>query len=329
MPHPVLSPELFDRIRRWHRPLLVATALMALTVLVSLAGLALDDRILRGEPIWGKPLKFGLALLLYLPTWAWMLSLQRRPRRWVSWTATGIAVLVTLEIVIIVAQVVRGQASHFNTGTPLDYLLFRVMGAMITLAWLLNMAQGLALLRERLPDRPMAWAIRGGIVLGSVGIGLAYLMTGPTPDQLHTLQQGLQPGTIGAHSVGVADGGPGMPLTGWSLTGGDLRIPHFVGIHAMQALPLLALGLAALGRRRPKLADPGVRSRLVVLGCGAYAGIVALVTWQALRGQSIAAPDAWTLGAWTALVLGTGVIAGAILRRATVPAPEPELTPAR
>ncbi|MGW0520019.1 hypothetical protein [Crossiella sp. NPDC003009] len=302
---------------------MLATALMAVSTLASLAGLVFDDRLLGGQPIWAKPLKFSVSLLLYLPTWAWMLSLQRIPRRWTWWTATAIAVLTTLEVVLIVFQVLRGQASHFNQATPFDAGLFQLMGAMITVVWVLNMAQGVVLLRDRLPDRPMAWAIRGGIVLGSVGIGLAFLMTGPTPDQLHALQQNLPVDALGAHSVGVPDGGPGMPLTGWSLTGGDLRIPHFIGIHAMQALPLLALLLAGAAARRPRLADPGVRTRLVMLGTGVYAGLTGLVTWQALRGQSIAAPDAWTLLALGALVLATGLLARRILRRTPDPVAEP------
>ncbi len=30
----------------------------------------------------------------------------------------------------------------------------------------------------------------------------------------------------------------GLPITGWSTTGGDLRVPHFLATHLMQALPM-------------------------------------------------------------------------------------------
>jgi hypothetical protein len=61
---------------------------------------------------------------------------------------------------------------------------------------------------------------------------------------------GLTGGAIGANGgpfVGVdPTTGPFMPLTGWSLSGGDYRISHFLGVHAMQALPLAALILLAI-----------------------------------------------------------------------------------
>jgi hypothetical protein len=268
---------------------------MVATALVSVAGLVFDDRTMAGEPIWLKPFKFSVSLLVYALTWAWLLSLQRRPRRLMWWAGTATAVLLGVEMVIIVGQVVRGRASHFNAETAFDTALFTVMGVAITAVWVLGMVQGVILLRERIPDRPLALAIRFGIVLGSVGIGLAFLMTGPTPDQLTA----LDPDRLGAHSVGVPDGGPGLPITGWSTTGGDLRIPHFVGIHALQALPLLAFVL----RRSKESAD--VQARLVVVGGVAYAGLTGLVTWQALRGQPLLSPDLWTAAAFGVLVAGT------------------------
>jgi len=139
---------------------------------------------------------------------------------------------------------------------------------------------------------------------------------------------------IGAHAVGVPDGGPGLPVTGWSTEGGDLRIPHFVGLHALQALPLLAFALAALSNRFPRLGDVRVRLHLVLVAAAGYAGLIALVTWQALRAQPLLAPDAATLVAAGLLVAVTAVAATRALRvgsrdaHRTVRAdPTPDATP--
>ena len=81
--------------------------------------------------------------------------------------------------------------------------------------------------------------------------------------------------------MGAPDGGPGLPGTGWSREHGDLRVPHFLGLHAMQVLPLLAL---ALGRRRwPET----TRVRLTLTAAASYALLFALLLWQALRGQPL------------------------------------------
>jgi hypothetical protein len=111
-----------------------------------------------------------------------------------------------------------------------------------------------------------------------------------------------------------------MPLTGWSTTGGDLRIPHFVGMHALQLLPLLLMGLTALAAR-PRfglLADERVRLRLVLLASGAYAAVFALVTWQALRGQPLLRPDGATLTA-AGLILGATAAGAYAASRTSTP----------
>ena len=125
--------------------------------------------------------------------------------------------------------------------------------------------------------------------------------------------------TAGAHSVGVPDGGPGLPLVGWSTVGGDLRVAHFVGLHGMQIIPLLGLWLASPAMRRRYAA--GQRLALVWTGGVAYVAMTLILMWQALRGQSVIAPDALTLAAFGAVLAVAAIVALAI----TVRQPQQEL----
>lgn len=248
--------------RSWHRPLVVFSAVMALWALVSAVGLVVDDRVLAGAPIWAKPFKFTVSLAAYGLTLAWMLTHLTRGHR-TGWWAGNVVVLTSLvEMTIITVQVVRGKRSHFNAATPLDTALFSVMGITIIVLWAATLAIGILLLRASIADRAAAWAIRGGVLIALVGAGLGFLMTLPSAEQqaagnLDTAE------VIGAHSVGVPDGGPAMPLTGWSTTGGDLRAPHFVGMHALQLIPLFLIALVLLAPRLARLRDAGC-------GCVSY-----------------------------------------------------------
>ncbi|MEV0885379.1 hypothetical protein AB0J03_16265 [Streptomyces microflavus] len=292
---------------------------MALWALVSAVGLVVDDRVLAGAPIWAKPFKFTVSLAAYGLTLAWMLTHLTRGHR-TGWWAGNVVVLTSLvEMTIITVQVVRGKRSHFNAATPLDTALFSVMGITIIVLWAATLAIGILLLRASIADRAAAWAIRGGVLIALVGAGLGFLMTLPSAEQqaagnLDTAE------VIGAHSVGVPDGGPAMPLTGWSTTGGDLRAPHFVGMHALQLIPLFLIALVLLAPRLARLRDAGVRLRLVRVATAGYAGLVALTTWQALRGQSLIHPDAATLMAAGVLLAAVAAGVWAALRTAPGPA---------
>lgn len=311
---------------RQSRALAVFGVAMAALAVVCLAGLVLDPRLLGGQPIWAKPLKFSVSFVLYAATLVWMVSLVSTPRtrRWARRGGVVVAAAGTIEMVAIVGQVLRGRASHFNVATPLDTAVWSVMGTTIVVLWVATAGIGVLLLRERTLAPDTAWAVRLGLAVTLLGMAVAFLMTSPTGAQIAAAQETGRLTTAGAHAIGVPDGGPGLPLVGWSTTGGDLRIAHFVGLHALQGLPLLALALLVLAARRPVLRDVAVRARLVGVAGAAWAALTALLAWQALRGQSIIAPDATTLVAGAALAAATGVATLLVLRGGTRPRVTPD-----
>ncbi|MFE3020109.1 hypothetical protein [Streptomyces sp. NPDC059256] len=296
-------------------------ASMAVLAAVSAIGMLVDDRILVGSRIWFKPFKFSVSLLVYAVSLAWMLSLVTRAPRASWWAGTTIAATGVIEMVIITGQVVRGKRSHFNNETDFDILLYNIMAFSIMALWTAALVIAVLLFRSRIEDRASTWALRLGSAIALVGAGLGVLMTLPTSEQQSASDNGTATTVIGAHSVGVADGGASMPLTGWSTTGGDLRIPHFVGMHALQVLPLLLLALLLLATRFPRLRDERVQVRLVLTASAVYSAVLALVTWQALRGQSLIDPDAATLTA--AAVIAAGGALGVLLSlRGETPSPQ-------
>ncbi|MEV6523648.1 hypothetical protein AB0M43_16985 [Longispora sp. NPDC051575] len=292
---------------RWHRPLLYVAVAMVVLALGAVVGLLVDDRRSVGVPLWLKPLKFMISIGLYTLTMSWLLSLQTRFRRTAWWMGTVVAVALAVEMMLIVTQIgIRGRQLHFNQTTPVDAMFTQVMAMTIYAMWAAALVITVLSMFQRLTDRSLTWAIRLGLVLMLIGLALGMLMIPPTAEQaaLHAAGQHLD--IVGGHSVGVPDGGPGIPGLTWSTRGGDLRIPHFVGMHALQLLPLLAFLL----RRFPDR----FRTRLVFVAAAGYAGLLALLTWQALNGEPLLRPGAWTLAGFAVLVVATG--AGVTMARA-------------
>ncbi|MDX3505554.1 hypothetical protein PV689_26875 [Streptomyces sp. ATCC51928] len=288
---------------------------MAALAVVSAVGLVVDDRVLVGAPIWAKPFKFSVSFVAYCLTLAWMLTLLTRGRRIGRWAGHVVVLTSLVEMVIITVQVVRGKRSHFNTATAFDSALWNTMGMTIVVLWAATLVIAVLLLRTRIADRAEALAVRGGLLIALAGAALGLLMTLPSESQQAVGNLDASD-AIGAHSVGVPDGGPAMALTGWSTTGGDLRAPHFVGMHALQLIPLLLIALVLLAPRFAPLRDAGVRLRLVRVAVAGYAALVALITWQALRGQPLIHPDGITLAAAGAILAAVAGGAWAALRPA-------------
>lgn len=331
--HPTsLNNTALSQLRTWFGKLWAFNKFATLSVMLYLVLIPIytvaaivDPRLITNAPAFVKPLKFILSSGIYVATFLYLLTLVQGKRRWVQIFANVTAAGLMIENIIITAQAVRGIPSHFNNTTALDIQLFNIMGGTITILALLNLTLGIWLLFQRLPNRVTAWGIRLGVLISFVGMMVAFLMTsGPTPTQQAALEAGQRPSAIGAHSVGVDDGGPGLPFVGWSTEGGDLRAPHFVGLHAMQVLPLLAL---LLNRRRALM--PRQRLTLTITAGIAYLGWLILLTWQALRGQSVIALDMPTLTAYVGLLVI--VLFGTMLALAMQPRPNQTTTstPAR
>jgi hypothetical protein len=293
-------------------PALTTAGLLMIGVLAaSIAGVVVDSRVITGAPAWLKPAKFAVSNAIYMLTLAWIfthLPAWPRTRRIAGWVT---AVVLVLEVVIIDAQAWRGTTSHFNIGTEVDTVLFAIMGLAIALQTVASVAVAVALWRQHFDDRARGWALRFGMVITIIGASTGAVMTRPTAAQLEEARATGRMAVAGAHTVGAPDGGPGLPGTGWSVQHGDVRIPHFIGLHAMQVLPLLAL---ALGRRRAHTA----RVRMMFVATASYATLLAILLWQALRGQSLVQPD----GATIAALMGWATLTGlgswfAATRRAT------------
>jgi hypothetical protein len=214
---------MFNELR--HRdPLLfwIGAAMMLTFIVCALVSIG-DQRLILGINPWIKPMKFLTSIAIFLWTVAWCLPEARpdgRARNIVRWT---ISLAMIIEIACIIFQAARGKTSHFNQESAFDIAIFAVMGVTIVFNTLAMMIFFSIIRRDTPPQRAgYIWGIRLGVAI--------FLLA--------SWQGGLIV-VNNAHTVGAPDGGPGLPFVNWSTGYGDLRVAHFFGMHAMQALPLL------------------------------------------------------------------------------------------
>lgn len=235
--------------------LLTHSALAFAALFVVLAAVALfDATLVTGINRWIKPMKFAISIAIFLATIAWHTA-DLDPswpgvRAWSTRTMVG---TMLVEIVCIVGQAARGTTSHFNDRLAFDGAIFSLMGLAITI----NTIAVAAILWALRRDTPPA---RAGYLTG-VRLGLAVFVVGSLLGFVIVANHG--------HTVPGPDGGPGLPLLNWSLDQGDLRVAHFIGLHALQALPLLGFLLdrsAAAPARRARVVGTVAALWLVLMG---------------------------------------------------------------
>lgn len=237
MPERLYSPAAAaaDHADSARRILVVAIGIQVALLLPSLVALGIDERMLNGISVWSKPLKFQTSLALMLATLLLLLpfiDIKARAGRGVRLAALTAAVTATGEIAYITIQAARGRASHFNTETVLEARAYDIMGAGAALLVLSGLAIGVYLLR-----RPAADAPKGVLLGGGWGLILGSALTLLTAFVLGSGQIDGPGHWVGGVRTDIG----GLPLFGWSRTGGDLRVPHFFATHIMQALPVAGL----------------------------------------------------------------------------------------
>lgn len=240
-------------------PLLYGYGLFCLTGTIVCIVLTISTKqYVLGINAFVKPAKFFVSIWIFCWTMGWFTGLLPRQRSVIvySWV---VVVVMSIELAIITGQASLGRLSHFNTSSALDVGLFAVMGVAITIltAWTGYIGYLFFKYRPATVSPTYWWGIRFGILLFVIFAFEGFMMA-----------------TRLGHTVGAADGGPGLPVTNWSTYHGDLRIAHFFGMHALQLLPLFGYFVAK-------------RSWQVIAVAIMYCLFVSVLLIQALAGKPL------------------------------------------
>ncbi|GAA3392626.1 hypothetical protein [Cryptosporangium minutisporangium] len=223
-------------------------------------GIAVADGPWAGAVSWRKPAVFGTSFGMLLWSVAWVLR-QLPDRRW-GWVPTGIiGVTSVIEVALITVQRWRGVPSHFNAATPTDEAIWDVMAQSVFL-----LVAGLVVL--------LVWALFGfrGRPAARVAVLVGLLLV-------------LAGGAIGGSMAGVGedvvDATGHVPEELLFGAAGSAKLAHALGIHGLQVLGLLAVGLE-LGGRRGRVA--------ALAGAAGYTALFAAVTVTAYAGEPWISP---------------------------------------
>jgi hypothetical protein len=173
---------------------------------------------------WIKPIKFAVSFATFVWTVTLFLLELRVSQSVLRWVRRTIVASVTLEMLCLAAQAWRGTS--LPSASLTDWAIAQMTTAMVSVNTAILMGM-LAVFcgreRTKIADSAMVISIRLSIVIFLIGNAVGGYML-----------------ARGSHTVGAADGGPGLPFLNWSTIGGDLRIAHFIAIHAIQIVPLFA-----------------------------------------------------------------------------------------
>jgi hypothetical protein len=213
-----------------------------------------------------KPLNFAASMALYLATVVVLLDYLRASTWWKKIISWGISICILIGITCITMQALRGTTSHFNTSTPFDSAVSLLMDIADPLNSVFIFVLLIFALQSKYDiSRSTQWGFVFGISLFLAGSVIGGLMV-----------------AHGQSVVGVEPRGPGLPVLNWSTKGGDLRVAHFLGIHALQILPIAGW----LVDQMKGLSMRAKLTRVVAVSAG-YFVLMGLAFLQALNGMPL------------------------------------------
>lgn len=257
-------------------------ALLLASSAVHLMVYFVDDGGWDGPVSWRKPILFGFSFGLTLASLVWVSTKVRLTPRQDRWIIGVLSVASLVEVAGITVQKWRGVPSHLNFATTTDGVIAAVL-AVAAIAGLIPAIIAITVLAYRRLDAPpeMRLAIRAGlaVLLLSQVAGAALIANGRSI--------GLPPEATDLSVFGAA---------------GQLKVPHAVTLHALQALPILAAILAWTSWQER------ARVRIVTVATAGYAGLILVAVLQALQGL---APTDLTVTSGVVLLASGAALAGA------------------
>jgi hypothetical protein len=203
-----------------------------------------------------KPFKFAVSTYFYSWTMAWFIGYLPN----FNPTIFNWIIIITLgfEIFYIALQASKGELSHYNVSSPIKSFLYTMMALMATIATIATAYIAVLFFGNSVSELPdyYLWSIRLGLIIFVI---FSF--------------EGFAMGSRMTHTIGGLDGSKGIPILNWSFTHGDLRIAHFIGMHALQIIPMLSFYL--------------LKNTKITIGLGIlYFGLAVFTLVQALQGKS-------------------------------------------
>jgi hypothetical protein len=248
---------IFQELKARNEALFLFGCVCLLISMLFLIFAKITTRQVFGVNAWYKPFKFAFSTLTFAWAMAWYgYYLPEFNIKLFSWS---IIVLLGFEIVYIAIQASKGQLSHYNLSTPFYSAMFSLMALAATLVTLYTAYVGFLFFKNSFPELPnyYVWGIRLGIIIFVI---FSF--------------EGFAMGSRLNHSVGASNDNSNLLILGWSKIVGDLRVSHFIGMHALQLLPILSYYVLK-------------NTKLTLALSIAYALLALFTLIQALKGQPL------------------------------------------